>query len=120
MEPEPQLQSKSDWLRFGLPPLKAYVIGVPLILVLWQTRFREGNPHGWNDRGERQYARVLADIFAGVQYGYLACVVGLVFGVVIGCRIRDVGAVRASLICGLVALFCLLWFYQLAHPPVTR
>ncbi len=120
MEPEPQLKWKSGWLRFGLAPFKAYIIGVPLILLLWQTHFREGNPRGWDDKAERQYVRVISEIFGAVQYGYLACAVGLVLALVIGCRIRDVGAVRASLIYGLVALFCLLWSYLLAHPAATR
>src|SRR5438874_11733102 len=115
MEAEPQLKSKSDWLRLGLVPLKAYVIGVPIILLLWQTQFREANPHGRDDRGDRQYGRVLAEIFAGVAYGYVVCVAGLVLALLIGCRIRDVNAVRASLIYGLVALFCLLWSCLLAQ-----
>ena len=120
MESEPQRQWKSEWLRLGLAPLKAYVIGVPTILVLWQTRFREGNPRGWDDRGESQYGRVVAEIFAGVQYGYLACLAGLLVALLIGCRIRDAGAVRASLIYGLVALVCLLCSQLLAQPLASR
>ena len=120
MNPEPQAKRKSEWLRFGLAPLKAYVIGVPIILVLWQTQFREGNPRGWDTSMERQYNRVLAEIFAGVQYGYLVCVAGLLLALVIGCRMRDVSAVRASLIYGVLALFSLFCCYQLALPPATR
>ena len=120
MEPEPQVKWKSDWLRLGLAPLKAYVIGVPIILMLWQTHFREGNPHGWDGRSERQYDRIIAEIFATVQYGYAACVAGWVLALLIGCRIPDVDAVRASVVYGLVALFSLLWSYLLAQPLATR
>jgi hypothetical protein len=113
METDQQVKWKSNCLRLGLLPFKAYVIGVPIILVLWLTQFREGR--GWETMQERQYFRIVADIFASVEHGYLACAAGLLLALGIGYRIRDESAVRASLIYGLVTLFCLFWSYQLAQ-----
>ena len=120
MEAEPTVKWKSDCLRFGLAPLKAYVIGIPTIVVTWRTNFFEANPHGWDQRAANTYPWVLAEIFGRVEYGYLLCAAGLAVALVIGCWIRDVKAVRAALGYGVVALFCLFWSYLLSHPPYTR
>ncbi len=120
MEVEPPVKWKSDCLRFALAPFKAYIIGVPLITVIWLTKFSEPNPRGWDQRAENTYPWVLAAIFGWVENGYLACIAGLVFVFLMGCWIRDVKAVRAAVGYGMVALFCLYWSYLLSHPPRTR
>jgi hypothetical protein len=115
MELEPPTEWKSDCLRFGMAPFKAYVIGVPLIVVIWLTKFPEPTPRGWNDLAEQTYARVLAQISLNVGHGYLVCLAGLMLAGTIGCRIRDVKAVRAALCYGLVALFCWFWSFMLSN-----
>ncbi len=120
MEPEPPIKWKSDCLRFGLAPLKAYVIGIPLTVAVWVTNLSERNPHGWNERAAKTYVWVLAEIFRPVEYGYLVCLAGLALVLIVGCWIRDVKAVRAALGYGMVALFCFSWSYLVSHPPHTR
>jgi len=120
MEAEPPVKWKSDCLRFGLAPLKAYVIGIPMIAVAWRTNFSEANPHGWDERAANTYPSVLAEIFSRVEYGYLLCAAGLALALFIACWIRDVKAVRAAVGYGMVALLCLVWSYLLSHPPHTR
>ncbi len=120
MEAEAPVKWKSDCLRFGLAALKAYVIGIPLIMVIWLTNFPEPNPRGWDERAASTYPWVLAEIFRLVEHGYLVCIAGLAVVLVIGCWVRDVKAVRAAVGYGMVALFCIFWSYLLSHPPHTR
>src|SRR5258708_22461649 len=120
MEAELPVKWKSGCLRFALAPLKAYVIGIPLIVVVWRTNFSEPNPHGWDERAEDMHPWVLAEIFGRVEYGYLVCAAGLALALITGCWTRDVKAIRAAVGYGMVAFLCLSLSYLLSRPPHTR
>src|SRR5258708_387322 len=85
-----------------------------------EEQFSGAQPTWLGYRAQRTYEWIIAQTFASVYHGYLACVAGLVLVLVIACRIRDVKAVLAALSYGFAALFCLFLSNLISHPVQTR
>jgi len=103
-------------LRLALFPLKACIVGVPLIGTLLVGMVTLG---GWNDQyGTRGIVeKMLAGRYAALTYGYIGCIVALLVAAI---ALRNKPIRRSALVFAVIGIVLLFLIYPATQFAKTR